>query len=115
LFDGLARQFLFDPVFRQVVEGDLADGHHVNPDHRPGWFTTAYFHHPDELRDEIADAGLSLVELVGVEGLAAWLPHLERRWSEPADQAVIAEAARRVESEPSLLGLSAHLLAIATA
>jgi ubiquinone/menaquinone biosynthesis C-methylase UbiE len=115
LFDGLARQFLFEPTFRAVVEGDLTEGRHVNPDQHPGWFTTAYFHHPDELRDEIADAGLSLVELVGVEGLAGWLSTLEPRWDDPADRAVIVDAARRVESEPTLLGLSAHLLAVATA
>jgi SAM-dependent methyltransferase len=114
LFDGLARQFLFDPAFRAIVDGDLADGHHVNPDDHPDWFTTAFFHHPDELRDEIAESGLALLELVGVEGLATWLAALEPRWADPGDRAVIVESARLVESEPSLLGLSPHLLAVAT-
>jgi hypothetical protein len=36
------------------------DGQHRNPDleSRPEWFTTAYLHHPDELRGELEDAGL---------------------------------------------------------
>jgi ubiquinone/menaquinone biosynthesis C-methylase UbiE len=112
LFDGLAREFLFDPDFRAIVQRDLADGCHVNPTNRPGWFTTAYFHLPDQLAEEIAEAGLSLVELVGVEGLAGWLP-LEARWADDADRVVILDAARVVEAEPALLGLSAHLVAVA--
>ena len=63
----------------RIVQRDLADGRHVNPDNRPHWFTTAFFHHPDELRQEITDAGLEVVEL-GVEGIAGWLPHLDARW-----------------------------------
>ncbi|HET6951430.1 MAG TPA: methyltransferase domain-containing protein [Acidimicrobiales bacterium] len=115
LFDGLARELLFDPAFRDIVRRDLRDGRHANPENRPHWFTTAFFHRPEQLADEIAAAGLSLVDLVGVEGLAGWLPHLGPRWADAADREVILDAARRVESEPALLGLSAHLLAVARA
>jgi ubiquinone/menaquinone biosynthesis C-methylase UbiE len=113
LFDGLVREFLFDQEFRAIVERDVRDGRHTNPEQRPHWFTMAYFHQPDEFAGEIDSAGLSLVELVGVEGLAGWLPHLEPRWANEADRDVILDATRLVESEPALLGLSAHLLAIA--
>ena len=58
-------------------------------------------------------AGLTLRELVTVEGMAGWLRNLEARWDDPADRALILEAARAVESEPSLLGLGSHLLAVA--
>jgi SAM-dependent methyltransferase len=113
LFDGLARGFLFDPEFLPIVERDLDEGQHRNPRRRPHWFTTAYFHHPEELRAEVADAGLEMVELVGVEGLAGSLPQLERRWQDDRDRELILWSARVVEAEPSLLGLSAHLLAVA--
>jgi ubiquinone/menaquinone biosynthesis C-methylase UbiE len=113
LFDGLAREFLFDREFREIVERDLADGRHTNPQNRPDWFTTAFFHRPEQLAAEIGSAGLSLVELVGVEGLAVWLRHLEHRWTNEADRDVIVSAARLVEAEPAVLGLSAHLLAVA--
>lgn len=41
---------------RAIVDGDLTDGVHRNPDPagRPEWFTLAYFHHPDQLRAEVA-------------------------------------------------------------
>jgi hypothetical protein len=113
LFDGLRRQFLFDPRFRDIVDGDLRYGCHVNPHGIPHWFTTAFFHHPDQLRDEVVAAHLRVRELVGVEGMAGWLDQLDGRWSDEADRATIVEAARRIESEPSLLGLSAHLLVVA--
>jgi hypothetical protein len=95
------------------VERDLREGQHRNPRRRPHWFTTAFFHHPEELRAEVADAGLEVLELVGVEGLAGSLPQLDRRWQDPRDREVILWSARVVEAEPSLLGLSAHLLVVA--
>lgn len=112
LFDGLARGFLFEAEFRAIVDADLSSGQHRNPQQRPHWFTTAYFHHPDELREECREAGLDVVEVVGVEGLAGWLGHLAERWGTPADREVILHAARATEREPTLLGLSAHLVAV---
>jgi ubiquinone/menaquinone biosynthesis C-methylase UbiE len=113
LFDGLAREFLFDPEFREIVRRDLTDGCHANPQNRPHWFTTAFFHRPEQLAEEIASTGLSLVDLVGVEGLVGWLRHLDRRWANEADREIILGAIRLVEAEPAVLGLSAHLLAVA--
>ena len=113
LFDGLARGFLFDPAFRSIVERDLAEGQHRNPDRHPGWFTTAYLHHPDELMSEAAEARLRTVEIVGVEGLCAWLPQLAEQWEDPERREVILESIRAVESEACLRALSPHLLLIA--
>ncbi|MCV2393644.1 class I SAM-dependent methyltransferase [Actinotalea sp. M2MS4P-6] len=113
LFDGLTHGYLFDPEFRAVVDADLTDGRHENAHGRPGWFTTAYFHRPEELAVEAADAGLDVLETLGVEGIAGWIDHLAPRLDDAADREVVLEAARRVEAEPSLLGLSPHLLCVA--
>jgi ubiquinone/menaquinone biosynthesis C-methylase UbiE len=115
LFDGLAREFLFQAEFQRMVARDLAEGRHENPERRPGWFTTAYFHHPSELREEAVEAGLDVGDVFGVEGLAGWMAHLAPRWAAGDDRRTILEAARAIETEPSLLGLSAHLLLIAHA
>jgi ubiquinone/menaquinone biosynthesis C-methylase UbiE len=115
LIDGLVREFLFEPEFREIVRRDLIDGRHANPANRPHWFTTAFFHHPDQLIEEITAAGLVPVEVLGVEGMAGWLPHLDPRWARDGDRETILEATRLVEAEPTLMGLSAHLLAIARA
>jgi hypothetical protein len=112
-FDGLARGSLFDPAFRAIVQQDLRDGQHRNPTSHPRWFTTAYFHHPDELANEARQAGLTVHAVLGVEGMAGWRFELAERWDDPAAREVILAAARATESEPSLRGLSAHLLLIA--
>ena len=118
LFDGLAREYLFEPGFRDMVERDLRDGQHRNPTGRPEWFTTTYFHHPEELREEAGQAGLDVVEVVGVEGLAGWLGHLGARLDAGADdegREAILFSARATETEPALMGLSAHLILVARA
>jgi ubiquinone/menaquinone biosynthesis C-methylase UbiE len=112
LFDGLARGFLFDAKFRKIVERDLAEGQHRNPDNLPHWFTTAYLHEPEQLRGELEQVDLDVVELVGLEGLAGWLHNLVEEWETDDGREIILFAARTIERTPSLLGLSAHLLAV---
>lgn len=115
LFSGLAFEMLTEPEFRAIVERDLREGQHRNPGRRPEWFTTAFFHHPDELETELEAGGLTLLELVGVEGLAGWLPSLAPQWETETGREAILFAARATEAEPSLLGVSAHLIAVARA
>jgi ubiquinone/menaquinone biosynthesis C-methylase UbiE len=110
LLDGLLSGDLGDPRFRAVVERDLAEGQHRNPDGRVEWFTTAYFHHPDELSAEVSDAGLELEGIYGLEGPGWLLSHL---LDDPQGRENVLFAARAIEREPALIGLSAHLLAIA--
>ena len=115
LLDGLRSSHLDEPDFEAMVKVDLATGIHRNPrpaDQRPDWFTTAYFHRPEELRDEITASGLDVVALLGVEG-PGWLTASDEDPVAASER--VLWAARAVEAEPSALGLSAHLLAIARA
>jgi ubiquinone/menaquinone biosynthesis C-methylase UbiE len=111
LLDGLWRGWLGDPLFRDLAERDLVDGQHRNPDpvRYPQWFTTAYFHRPEQLVDEVSSAGFDAVSLHGVEG-PGWL--MQENWSDPDRREQMLFAARAVESEPSLSGLSSHLLVV---
>ena len=112
-YDGLLRGFLDQPGFEAIVERDVREGQHRNPTGRPEWFTTAYFHLPGELVAELADAGLRPHAVVGVEGPGAVLPDVAERLADPARRERLLAAIRRVEAEPSLLGASSHLLAVA--
>jgi ubiquinone/menaquinone biosynthesis C-methylase UbiE len=111
--DGLARGRLDEPGFAAIVERDLSDGQHRNPTRRPEWFTTAYFHLPDELAGEVADAGLRLRALLAVEGVGEFAADAAERLADPDRRERLLEVVRRVEAEPSLLGASPHILAIA--
>jgi SAM-dependent methyltransferase len=112
LLDGLRHGFAAESAFAAIVERDLRDGQHRNPDPvgRPEWFTTAFFHHPDELAAEVAEAGLALDEVFGLEG-PGWL--FPDAWSDAAGREAVLRAARAVEAEPALRAVSAHLLAVA--
>jgi SAM-dependent methyltransferase len=107
LIDGVGRGFIADPEFQTVVAADLADGAHRNPTRRPGWFTTAWFHWPEELDDELREAGLDDVEVVGVEEPGDWF---RDRFGDDVEPALVA--ARLAERDPRLRILSAHLLGI---
>jgi SAM-dependent methyltransferase len=111
LLDGLAQGFLSDPLFAGIVHDDLRDGQHRNPMpiERPEWFTTAYFHHPDELTREVVEADLVCEGAFGVEG-PGWL--FPERWELPDQREILLSAARAVEDEPTLRGVSAHLLVV---
>jgi ubiquinone/menaquinone biosynthesis C-methylase UbiE len=112
LLDGLTRNLVDDPAFCEILNTDLATGQHRNPGQHPDYFTTAFFHRPDEIADEIAEARFSLESVVAVEG-AAWLsPNLADRMRDPGQRTQLLTLLRRVEQEPSLIGVSAHLLAI---
>jgi ubiquinone/menaquinone biosynthesis C-methylase UbiE len=113
LVDGLRGAIFADPDFEQVVRADLHDGQHRNSTGRVEYFTTAFFHHPAELRAEVSEAGLTLVELVGLEGLGAVLPHFEAVWADKTARAKLLSLLRSVESDPALLGVSPHILAVA--
>ena len=110
-FDALSEGFLHDPDFRTVVDRALADGQHRPPDGKP-FFTTAYFHRPDELRSEVEAAGFVLEALVAVEGVAWTLTDFEAAWAEPEMRAWVLKVTRQLEGEPSLLGASSHVLAV---
>jgi SAM-dependent methyltransferase len=111
--DGLARELLLDPSFTPIVERDLKDGNHRNPTGGLDYFTTAYFHRPEDLRKEVSDAGLDVEELYGIEGPGWILPDLPDRWKDPERRDIVIRVARMLESEPSMLGCSAHLLLVA--
>lgn len=110
--DGLSRELLSDDVFERIVARDLIDGHHENPTDRLGYFTTAYFHRPDELRAEVAGAGFDVEALYGIEGPGWLLPDLIDRWQDPVRREILLKVARALEAEPAVTGVSAHLLVV---
>lgn len=113
LMDGLFRGYLDDPGFEPILRQDLATGQHRNPTNHPGYFATAYFHQPRELREEAEESGWRHADLLAVEG-ALWLSPLalERlQAGQPGERYL--DMLRFVERDPALLAISAHILEIA--
>lgn len=112
LIDGLRAGYLTDDQFALLVEQDLTDGRHRNPTGQPGYFTTAYFHHPAEIREELQGAGFEVEAVLAVEGLASGLPDIDVYWSNDQLRERLLSLLRRVESEPTILGATGHMLAV---
>ena len=98
-----------------MVEEAIATGRHHNPTDDPAYFTTAYFHLADELTEELVDAGFEHVAVHAVEGIAWLAPDFADRLADPQRRAKLLDLMDRVASEPSIIGVSPHLLAIGTA
>lgn len=78
----------------------------------PGSFS-GYCHRPAQLRAEVRAAGLDVLDLVSVEGIAFALSDLEARLADPRGRAMVLDAARELAAVPELLGVGPHLLATA--
>ncbi len=109
--DGLFLERYADPEFRAASDQDLLNGQHRNPEGK-SFFTTAFFHHPLELKAEVLDVGFTLEALVGIEG-PGWLLHdFDTYWNNPVKREWTLHLARALEFEPTLLGVSAHVMAV---
>jgi ubiquinone/menaquinone biosynthesis C-methylase UbiE len=114
LIDGLSRGFFRDPTFRGVVAADLASGQHRNPTNNPLYFTTAYFHRPEELAAEVREAGFREVRVLAVEGPVWSAAQFRKAWGDPVQRGRLMEFLSLIEKEPSIHGASAHFIVVGT-
>jgi hypothetical protein len=101
---------LHEPEIFRIVIDSLKDG--VFRGAVPGLFTMAYFHLPQELADEVTEAGFELPTLFNVEGPGSLLHDFQSRWADPVKRENLLEVARLVESRPEFLAAASHLLAV---
>lgn len=111
--DSLAHGFFHDPAFAPIVARDLEDGQHRNPTGNPLYFTDAFFHKPGELSREFLAARFHVMEVVAIEGLGWLAPDFDLLWSDPLQRERLLAVTRKIEREPSVLGATAHIMAIA--
>lgn len=112
LLDSLAHGFFDDPPFAPILDRDLENGQHRNPTGNPLYFTDAYFHRPGELSREFLAARFRVLEVLAIEG-PCWLARdFDRLWNDPQQRERLLAAVRKVEREPSVLGATAHVMAI---
>ena len=109
----LTEGMITDPVFVPLIERDLQDGQHRNPTDDPSYFTTSFFHHPDELAAEVSEAGFQLESLLAIEGPARLVKDFADHWQVKERREWLLKIVRQLESEPYLLGVSAHIMAVA--
>jgi SAM-dependent methyltransferase len=113
LIDGLASGYFQDAEFRKIIAKGLATGQHRNPMNHPAYFTSAYFHRPEDLAREVQEIGFADVQILAVEGPAWSAEQFRETWDDPAQRQSLMEFLLLMEEEPSVKGASAHLMAVA--
>ncbi|MEU1479365.1 methyltransferase domain-containing protein [Streptomyces sp. NPDC005760] len=110
LHDLLREERYFTPEHRERTDAVLVDGRH--PYHDEGFFTVAHFAAPDEVVAEFGDARLAVTGRYGIEGVAWLMGGVEDWLNDPDRRETVLAACRHIESEPTLLGASGHLLTV---
>ena len=106
------RDRLNDPAFRTIVQHGLETGYHHNPTENLAFFTDSYFHRPEELHSEVVEAGFQHQTTLAVQGLGGVFDSVESYWANPDQRDMVLDLIRQVEAEPSIVGMSSHILTV---
>lgn len=110
--DGLDSGYFLDPVFRKIMQADLETGQHRNPTKHPAYFTDTFFHHPDELKAEVASSGFEIAGMFAVEGISYLMKDFEKNWHVESYREFLLEIIGKIEEETSLIGASPHIMCV---
>lgn len=104
---------LEDPDFIKMIEREVKDGKHINPDNSIySGIGSAHLHTAKELRAELFDAGFEESTVHGVMG-GAWLANdIETLWKNEASRNVLMNTVRILDTCEEIIGLSGHLLSV---
>ncbi len=115
LMDGLTESYIDDPNFVSILRRDLEDGQHRGLPDDFGYFTTAFFHRPEDLEAAVLEAGFERMGTYAVQGPGRVARDLDGRLADPVKREQLLDLIRSVEEERSLLGMSAHFVVVARA
>lgn len=104
--------FVDDDTFWPILQRDLVEGQHRNDTGNLTYFTTAVFHRPRDLREELTEAGFVNIKVLAVEGPGWLAKDFDARWQDPKRRERILTLVQQVECEESMLGCSLHMMAI---
>ncbi len=108
LMDAYRQRLSDDPGSQQSIAHSLETGHSTTSP-SPGSFW-AYFHRPEDLQSEVELAGFVDSRIVALEGFAWMLDDLGEILGSEERTSDLLEHLSVVESEPSIVGASAHFV-----
>ena len=110
---GEKNDFIDDPVFFDMIKGEMTTGDHIRPKEYPKFIAEAYFTTAEEMKSEIAEVGFVVDKAIAVEGCIWFTPHLAEKWEDEASRELLLEIVRITETEPEMMGMSPHFLVVA--
>lgn len=113
LFDGFQRDLVADDAFYNILKNDLASGVHLNETSNLEYFTTAYFHTPKEIEEEIRETGWRFEALIAIESFGWIVPNFGEKQNDPVYMEKLLSVIRLVERDNHLVAMSPHIMAVA--
>lgn len=113
LFDGFRRNLVDDEQFFALLNDDLHNGIHINKTDNIEYFTTAFFHTLEEIRNEVKEAGLHLVKLIAVESFAWVIDNFNQKLNDAHYMKKLNQVINIVESKDDLVAMSPHIIVVA--
>jgi ubiquinone/menaquinone biosynthesis C-methylase UbiE len=112
MIDGVRADYFADQSFVDIVKQDLKNGPHANPSNHPGYFTDAFFHHPDDAIKEVKSGGFQNLQCLSVEGPLWMISGLQNQLVDEDKRSQILAFLEQTESESTLVGASGHFIVI---
>jgi len=109
IFEGFQKNLISDEEFIKILDENLLTGKH-NPKDTP-YFTTAFFHTPDLMKNELEQAGFTAITMVAVEGFASIID-TDSFLNDEIRKKLLFKYIRDTESIRDIFGVSAHFMAI---
>lgn len=110
ILDATRKGLISDRAVRETFAVNVRTGLSADPAAlRDGGFW-AFFHNVEDIAPEIETGGFTVLVMLGVEGHAWLVPNIEELVADPEP---LLETLRIIESQPSLLGMSAHVITVA--
>ena len=109
IFEGFQKNLISDEEFIKILDENLLTGKH-NPKDTP-YFTTAFFHTPDLMKNELEQAGFTDITMVAVEGFASIID-ADSFLNDEIRKNLLLKYIRDTESIRDIFGVSSHFMAI---
>lgn len=107
---GLLQGFIHDESFFKMCRDELTTGIHNPPKNLPGLLTEAYYHKPEELKEEFLSVGLEYIDTYAIEGVA-WLDKdYFVNIADKKKKETLFELIRITENDSNLLAFSPHMM-----
>ena len=106
-------EFLDDPMFFNMIKGEMTTGNHIRPNEYPKFIAEAYFTTSEEMKVEAHKVGFAVEKAIAVEGCIWFTPHLAEKWDDEASRERLLDIVRITENEPEMMGMSPHFLVVA--
>jgi ubiquinone/menaquinone biosynthesis C-methylase UbiE len=113
LFDGFKRDLIIDDDFEKILIEDLRTGIHLNPTENSEYFTTAYFHAPSEIKEEIIESKLIFDKLIAIESFGWFIDNFKEKSGDLNYMNKLQKIITMVETNDDIIAISPHIMAVA--